>query len=651
MPTIPHVEYDLEKLNQFRSLAVRASNNAVRFRIVERFLCEVDRWLLKLASSVFDVTRIKEAIHTLKTSTLDDPSATLLEAEFQLLREFQLWQQLIEDKDRSIETYNFRRFCDSSVEPFDNEIFVALASFYRGTPYSHTSQSKFDLVVTRLFSDVDDTGRRHLRFNPNQIAKRVEQVLGESGAAEDKSDRFLDNAGAVTAIHSFIAEAHGLDDFESLIECRLFDRYREFKLELGVQFFEPVVIAAAVQCNVVFANAFNEMLEAANENLSEILTSEIDIPSALHDPAPEAQAHLSDVLREFFNFEPADRPIREGGETEHIWELLSLAGEKAASSHEYPDPLTESPGIEFDVTQSARERLMPFLKTLTKTEPDAGLLLGQLNRTKSLRALNLSDFLYSEDHSADVRTRRILGLILWSEEFLQNELTRRKTLTPTAQHEVLSLIQKSEEFATILRSEIYAAEEASKSRLLVVLNSLLESRLRLEGAIVRFTNRNFSQTRSDSHDEEKTETVATEPAADDVVVDRNSSSGRWLLWVLLIAALITAAFYFYPKSDTDLAPTRTATQHIDISFLPNHEFIRDAYRRESTMFVTVQESWTKLPAEKQKAFLKNLLEYPGTTPYESVVLRDSGGRLLGNISGYGVYVPEEARPDPDKKSN
>ncbi|MEP7077096.1 MAG: hypothetical protein ABI878_14920, partial [Acidobacteriota bacterium] len=136
MSTIPQVEYDLEKLAQFHSLAHKASSDAVRYRIVERFLCEVDRWLLKLSPAVFDVARIKESIKTLKSATMDDDSTELLEAEFQLQREFQLWRQLIEEKDRGIETYNCRRFCDSSVEPLDNEIFAALATFYKQTTYS-----------------------------------------------------------------------------------------------------------------------------------------------------------------------------------------------------------------------------------------------------------------------------------------------------------------------------------------------------------------------------------------------------------------------------------------------------------------------------------------------------------------------------------
>src|SRR5262249_55560388 len=150
-------------------------------------------------------------------------------------------------------------------------------------------------------------------------------------------------------------------------------------------------------------NAFNEMLEAANENLSEILTSDMDIPAVLHDPAPNAQSHLSDLLKEFFDSTPKQNDPNSGRISSHLLDLLSLAGEK---HEDQADPLTEHPNVEFDTTRSARERLWPVLETLTKPEPDTGLLLDRLSRTRSLQSLNLSDFLYAEDHSPDPRSRR-----------------------------------------------------------------------------------------------------------------------------------------------------------------------------------------------------------------------------------------------------
>jgi len=161
--------------------------------------------------------------------------------------------------------------------------------------------------------------------------------------------------------------------------------------------------------------------------------------------------------------------------------------------------------------------------------------------------LNLGDFLYSESYAPDMRSRRILGLILWLEEFVQNELTSQKILTPTGQQEALSLIQKSEELATNLRSEIQAADDTAKGRLLMVLNALLESRLRLEGAIVRFTNRNLSEKLPEVKRPVKPvrSTRIERPVSMTESVDPETVSGsKWLLWLLLIAVLVGTGYYF-----------------------------------------------------------------------------------------------------------
>ena len=113
MSAIQEVEIDSEKRNHFRDVALKASNDAIRYRIVERFLCEVERWLLKPSDSVFDVSLIKENIKALK-SLPSDLTESLKRAESELKEEFQRWDLSIEEKDRGIETYNFRRFCDSA---------------------------------------------------------------------------------------------------------------------------------------------------------------------------------------------------------------------------------------------------------------------------------------------------------------------------------------------------------------------------------------------------------------------------------------------------------------------------------------------------------------------------------------------------------
>jgi hypothetical protein len=268
-------------------------------------------------------------------------------------------------------------------------------------------------------------------------------------------------------------------------------------------------------------------------------------------------------------------------------------------------------------------------------------LLAQLNRSRHLRELNLSHFLYAENYAPDMRSRRILGLILWLEEFGQHELTTQQTLTPTGQQEVLTLIQKSEELAMNLRAEIQASDDTARPRLLIVLNALLESRLRLEGAIVKFTSRNISQNRSEGERREETRIEAAASVAE--TKPQRSSNWSWLLWLLIIALLAAAAFYFYPSADREPGTGTSVTVKIDANSLPGHEWILSAYKRDNTMFVTADQAWLQMPSDKQKESLKALMESSGEPPVDSVVIRDRAGHLLGNASVYGIYVPQESK--------
>ena len=85
-----------ERLIEVSDLVKRAGEEAVQLRIVERFLSEVERRLLKKMPSIFDIQRIRTALEILKTLSEEDDIDECLEAEFRLDQEFHLWRELID---------------------------------------------------------------------------------------------------------------------------------------------------------------------------------------------------------------------------------------------------------------------------------------------------------------------------------------------------------------------------------------------------------------------------------------------------------------------------------------------------------------------------------------------------------------------------
>jgi hypothetical protein len=634
MSTTTEAGITTERLSEISTLVKRAGEEAVQLRIVERFLSEVERRLLKTTPSIFDIQRIRTALQILKTLSADDDIDECLEAEFRLDQEFHLWRELIIERDHKIETYHFRRLCDSAPYPLEDEIFIALASFYRSLDLTPATQSKFDLSVTRLFTRSIAGGSREMRAVRSDNVKRLKNLfprIENDTLSPDKIDY------AVAAIEGFIDEALDFKVFEDLVKANIFDRYRVFKRELGHLFFEPEVVAAAIECNIAVGNVFDNLLRSADEQLSSLLTVDVDIAGALHDPAPETRSHINELFRVFFGEnEPNDQPV--SGDVDYLGKLLSASSNKSTAAVRSDLPHSES--------SSAQGRLAPFLRTLTEARPDSELLLKQMRRSESLRSFDINDFLYNSDGNPDVLCRRALGLILWSLEFRENELKQSKELTESIQREATSLLYKAEHLATKLQHDVEVSDELNESRLRGVLNALMDSRLRLERGIVRFTNRKIAEV---------TEAVQTQNVRQAPSAKRHRSIGgifvRWLIITLLIVAATATVFSLMQQQFAGFMGTGSNLSSIDPRTLPQNEFIKSAYRVDQTLFITARDTWAQRTPEERQQTINAILEKPGFK-YRTVVVMSENGAVLDNISRDGIVsvsgssqTSSEARPN------
>jgi hypothetical protein len=625
MSTTTEAGLSTQKLREISDLVKRAGEEAVQLRIVERFLSEIERRLLKSTPQVFDIERIRTALQILKTLSDEDDIDECLEAEFRLDQEFHLWRELIVERDQKIETYHFRRLCDSSPHPLEDEIFIALAGFYRGLDLTPATQSKFDLSITRLFTRPMAGGRRELRNLRSENVRRLMELFPSAEVFGSPDD--VDYG--VSAIDGFIDEALNFTVFEDLVKSNIFDRYRVFKRELGMLFFEPRILAAAVECNVAVGNVFDDLLRTADEQLSSRLTVDVDLASALHDPAPETRSHINDLFKAFFgDNEPRDESVN--GDIDYLGKLLSVSSKNN-------EPRSKNVDAEPSAT-SAQGRLAPFLRTLTEARPDTELLLQQMRRSESLARVDINDFLFAADGSVDVVSRRALGLILWSMEFRGNELKQSNELTESIQREATSLLYKAEHLAAKLQQEVEVSDELNESRLRAVLNALLDSRLKLERGIVRFTNRKIAQL---------TEAAAAKPQPAVIEPKGELSVGgaffRWLVITALTVALVGGAFYFIRQQFGNLVGTGSTLSEIDTRSLPQSEFIKSAYRHDRTLFITARDTWTRRTPDERRETIDQIFDRPGFK-FQTIVVMSEAGAVLENVSRDRTYL--EYGPQP-----
>ena len=630
MSTTTEAGIGTDKLIEISALVKRAGEEAVHLRIVERFLSEVERRLLKTVPMIFDIQRIRTALQILKTLSDEDDLDECLEAEFRLDQEFHLWRELIVERDQKIETYHFRRLCDSAPYPLEDGIFIALASFYRGLDLTPATQSKFDLSVTRLFTRSASAGRREMKGLRSDNIRRLKNLFPQQDTVVVSASEL---ELAVAKIESFTDEALNFGTFEDLVKANVFDRYRVFKRDLGHLYFEPEVVAAAIECNIAVGNVFDTLLRSADEHLSSRLTVDVDLASALHDPAPETRSHINELFRVFFGeHESNDQPV--SGDVDYLGKLLS-----ASASHNRSHGSAESRGS----STSAQGRLAPFLRSLTEARPDRDLLLKQMQRSEILRTLEINDFLYASDGKPDVLCRRALGLVLWSTEFREHELRQSNELTESIQREATSLLYKAEHLATKLQHEIEVSDEHNESRLRGVLNALLDSRLKLERGIVRFTNRNIVEAAEASQPR-----VDKPPRSGKRSRSFGSIVGRWVIITLILTAATVGVFSFVQQQFGSMIGNAPNMSNVDIRTLPDHEFMKASYRYNQTLFITARDTWMQRSQEERSETISKIFEKAGFK-FRTVVVMSDSGAMLENVSRARLNADSDVTPQSDTR--
>jgi hypothetical protein len=167
------------------------------------------------------------------------------------------------------------------------------------------------------------------------------------------------------------------------------------------------------------------------------------------------------------------------------------------------------------------------------------MLLTQMQQCEISKSAELNDFLYAADGEPDVLCRRALGVIIWSVRFIEVGLEPEHS-RDLIRREATSLLTKSESLAAKLRNEIEVSDELNESRLRAVLNALLDARLKLERAIVRFTD----QTASCELQKPADETDNAQDKADVQETNQGSNYLTTVLAILLVAGLIV---YLYTQ--------------------------------------------------------------------------------------------------------
>jgi hypothetical protein len=141
---------------------------------------------------------------------------------------------------------------------------MALGRFYRNATFSEDTRSKFELVMTRLFSRETESEQRRLLFGRYEMIGHIKTLYANwaSVALYSTEESTLRTRILLAGFEDRVREVEAAETFDQLISNGFFDKIRQFKEAAGEMFFDPDVVAAAIDCNVRIGNKFIHLIRA-----------------------------------------------------------------------------------------------------------------------------------------------------------------------------------------------------------------------------------------------------------------------------------------------------------------------------------------------------------------------------------------------------
>lgn len=295
--TYPHAETGTAAKRDREFFKKRVSGEVASLQMVEHVVAGIEREYLKKIPTQYDDFQVKKSLNLYLQSFNDGDTEKQLNAEFELLQETEKWCSALAARDKSIPTSSLRQFVHNSKPALSSQAMLALARFYRNLPYSESTRSKFDFIITRLFSKPVAGDRRACLFDRDEMLGHINALYEEwSSVPLYAADEEEDSKVLLTALSfaDFADEAEKAGTFDQLLKNEFFERLQLFKESISELFFAPGVVVAAIETNVRIGNVYVSLVERERDLLDEgSLRSRID--SVDHETIASAAARAFDL--------------------------------------------------------------------------------------------------------------------------------------------------------------------------------------------------------------------------------------------------------------------------------------------------------------------------------------------------------------------
>ncbi|MCA1588828.1 MAG: hypothetical protein LC734_00260 [Acidobacteria bacterium] len=307
----------------------RAMAEVSSLQMVEHVLSGIEREYLKTVPVAYDDLEPKKALHRfLKIGGAVD-TVEFAEAEIALIGEVESWSTALCKRDKNVSVANLRRFCENSRPALSSQALIALARFFRNSPFAEATRAKFDYVITRLFSREEEGQKRKLLFPPGEIVEHLRALYANwaSILLFSADDVESDVGRLVSEFKAKAVHAESAGRFDELSQQNFFDELHKLKTSTRDLFFIPEVAAAAIDCNVRIGNRFVEMIRL------------------------EMEVSSSDLVEQKYGYTYDQILSEAAGKTLHLVDLLKFGSKPPLVRSEKQKPDTHPPPQKIRVTK------------------------------------------------------------------------------------------------------------------------------------------------------------------------------------------------------------------------------------------------------------------------------------------------------------
>jgi hypothetical protein len=301
----------------------RAIDEVTSLQLVEHVFSGVEREQMRILPKPFNDITVKKALHDFLQVSKNSPASENAQAEFKLMQETESWCSALSHRDKHLSVTALRRYCETTKPSLSNQAIIALARFYRNLPHTESVRSKFDMVLTRLFTKEVEGEKRELMFDREEIVRQIRELYADWASvqlfsAEEETELLL----TTVKFDDFLGEAQDAESFDELVKKDFYNRLRLFKEGIGDKFYAPLVLASAIESNVLIGNRYIELLEKERHQTSaEAIESQYSflLDQAISD-ATSKTLQLVELLKEKTDPAAAPAKLNEPKETLNVQE-------------------------------------------------------------------------------------------------------------------------------------------------------------------------------------------------------------------------------------------------------------------------------------------------------------------------------------------